>query len=102
MKNHCGFGKSILFKPPFWSFQNASCKIHDDNYEMPLKRDTANRLMADVGFLWRMCEDANEQPTVFKKKLAVYSAIAYFLAVRFFGWMSFFIWIPIKHYLKKK
>lgn len=86
-KNYCGFGKSFLFKPPFWSFQNASCKIHDENYKQG--GNVMDRLKADVGFLWRMCEDANKQETVAKKKLAVYSAIFYFLLVRAFGWISF-------------
>jgi len=87
MKNYCGFKKGLLIRPPFWSFQNASCKVHDDNYE--IGGEISDRLTADIGFLWRMCEDANEQPTVLKKKLAVYSAILYFLAVRSFGWISF-------------
>ena len=87
MKNYCGFKKAMILRPPFWSFQTASCKVHDENYEIGGK--VMNRLTADVGFLWRMCEDANQQPTVFKKKLAVYSAIAYFIAVRLFGWISF-------------
>jgi len=85
--NYCGFGKSLIFKPPFWSFQNASCKEHDDNYTKG--GNVADRLRADVGFLWRMCEDANEQPKTSLKKKAVYSAILYFLLVRAFGWISF-------------
>lgn len=89
MKSYCGFGKSIFFKPPYWSFHDASCKIHDDNYEKGGER--VDRMKADIGFLWRMCEDANKQETLSLKRKAVYSAIIYFLLVRFFGWISFFI-----------
>lgn len=85
--NYCGFGKTLFFRPPFWSFQNASCQIHDNNYKKGGK--IIDRLTADVGFLWRMCADANEQPTIWKKKCAVYSAIVYFILVRLFGWISF-------------
>jgi len=85
--NHCGFGKSVFIKPPFWSFQNASCKIHDDMYKSG--GTSIDRLTADTGFLWRMCQDANQQQTLLKKKMAVYSAILYFIAVRLFGWLSF-------------
>lgn len=85
--NYCGFGKSIIVRPPFWSFQNASCKIHDDNYKAG--GNSFDRLTADVGFLWRMVQDANQQPTLLRKKMAVYSANLYFIAVRMFGWISF-------------
>ena len=85
--NYCGFGKSLFLKPPYWSFQNASCKIHDENYtEGGSKMD---RLRADVGFLWRMLEDANEIEDFKKKRQASYSAIVYFILVRLFGWISF-------------
>ena len=85
--NYCGFGKSMFIKPPFWSFQNASCKIHDDNYKAG--GNIMDRMTADTGFLWRMLEDANEQKELLNKKKAVYSAIIYFILVRLFGWISF-------------
>lgn len=85
--NYCGFGKSLLFKPPFWSFQNASCKVHDENYKNG--GNSNDRLNADVGFLWRMIKDANEQENKWKKKQAVYSALVYFILVRCFGWITF-------------
>lgn len=87
MKNYCGFKKAMFLRPPFWSFHTASCKVHDDNYEDGGNR--MDRMTADVGFLWRMCADASKQPTLWKKRLAVYTAMAYFLAVRLFGWASF-------------
>lgn len=86
-KNYCGFKKAVFIKPPFWSFHTASCKIHDENYEAG--GSSIDRMTADTGFLWRMLHDANKQQTLFKKKLAVYTAIIYFIAVRIFGWMSF-------------
>lgn len=86
-ENYCGFGKSLVFKPPFWAFQNACCKIHDENYMQG--GNSFDRLTADVGFLWRMCEDANKQTDLWRKKKAVYSAIIYFLLVRLFGGLSF-------------
>lgn len=85
--NYCGFGKSMFFKPPFWSFQNASCKIHDRNYKKG--GDSMDRMTADTGFLWRMLSDANKQICLNNKKRAVYSAIIYFMLVRFFGWITF-------------
>lgn len=98
--NYCGFGKSVIIKPPFWSFQNASCKIHDDNYEAGGNR--MDRMTADTGFLWHMIQDANKQEDLCCKKKAVYSAIVYFIFVRLFGWISFFIATPIKKYWRKK
>lgn len=87
LTNYCGFGKSMFLKPPFWSFHNASCKIHDENY---IKGgNMSDRMTADVGFLWRMIQDGNDQERLIKKKVAIYSAILYFLLVRVFGWMSF-------------
>lgn len=99
--NYCGFGKSIFLRPPYWSFHNASCKIHDDNYEKGGTR--LDRLTADVGFLWRMCQDSNEQTEYKKKRAAVYSAIIYFLLVRLFGWIPFFCvnWLKNKLGIKK-
>ena len=85
--NYCGFGKSMIIRPPFWSFQNASCKVHDDNYKTG--GTSFDRLTADTGFLWRMCQDANQQPTKTLKRKAVYSAVLYFILVRLFGWLSF-------------
>ena len=46
-------------------------------------------MKADIGFLWRMCEDANQQEKLNKKRKAIYSAIVYFMLVRLFGWISF-------------
>ena len=83
--NYCGFGKSLIFKPPYWAFQNASCKIHDESYDKGGTKE--DRLKADVGFLWRMIQDANLLEK--DKKKAVYSAILYFILVRMFGWMTF-------------
>lgn len=85
--NYCGLSKSVFLRPPFWSFHNASCKIHDKNYAKGGK--VMDRLTADIGFLWRMCRDANRQKTVHKKKKAIYSALAYFILVRIFGWIAF-------------
>ena len=85
--NYCGYGKSMFLKPPFWSFHNSSCKIHDRNYKIGGTR--MDRMTADMGFLWRMCQDANKQETLSKKRKAVYSAIVYFLLVRLFGWITF-------------
>lgn len=87
MKNYCGFKKAMFIRPPFWSFHTASCFQHDRNYTQGGNR--MDRMTADVGFLWRMLSDANKQPTLWKKRLAVYTGIAYFLAVRLFGWISF-------------
>ncbi len=91
--NYCGFKKSLFFKPPFWSFHNASCKIHDENYIQGGKK--LDRMTADIGFLWRMCQDANQQETLSLKRKAIYSAILYFILVRFFGWITF-SWYNIK------
>lgn len=99
-KNYCGYGKSGIIKPPFWAFHNASCKIHDENYEAGGNR--MDRMTADVGFLWRMLADANKQETLWKKRLAVYSAIGYFIAVRLGGWVSFFVVVPIKKMVKNR
>lgn len=85
--SYCGFGKSLFIKPPFWSFQNASCKIHDENYKEGGNKE--DRLTSDAGFLWRMLQDANKQKCMSCKKKAIYSAILYFLLVRIFGWISF-------------
>lgn len=93
--NYCGFGKSIIFKPPYWSFHNASCKVHDDNYKEGGTRE--DRMSADVGFLWRMCQDASKQQTLWGKRKAIYSAIVYFLLVRMFGWLSF-KWKSLKRF----
>lgn len=86
--NYIGFKWTQNFiKPPLWFLFNASAKTHDDNYEAGGGR--MDRMTADVGFLWRMLSDANKQPTLWKKRLAVYTAITYFIAVRLFGWISF-------------
>lgn len=77
----------MFIRPPFWSFHTASCLIHDQNYEAGGNK--MDRMTADTGFLWRMLSDANKQESLQKKKLAVYTAIVYFLAVRLFGWISF-------------
>lgn len=77
----------MFLRPPYWSFHNASCKVHDDNYKKGGTRD--DRMKADIGFLWRMCEDANQQEKLNKKRKAIYSAIVYFMLVRLFGWISF-------------
>lgn len=100
--NYCGFGhsKATWLRPPFWYFQNASCKIHDENYENGGTR--LDRLTADVGFLWRMLNDANKQETYCKKRNAAYSAILYFMFVRLFGWLSFFVWNYAQTFFKKK
>lgn len=100
MRNYCGYGKSGIIKPPFWSFHTASCKIHDENYEAG--GDRMDRMTADIGFLWRMLSDANKQPTLSLKRKAVYSAIAYFIAVRAGGWISFFIVVPLKKWIRKR
>lgn len=87
-ENHVGFKFTQKWlRPPMWFLFNASAKIHDDNYSKGGTR--MDRLTADIGFLWRMCADANLQKTVLLKKCAVFSAIAYFIAVRALGWISF-------------
>lgn len=85
--NYCGYGKSYFIKPPEWALFNASCKIHDDNYEQGGNR--FDRLTADVGFFWRMVSDCNKQETLKLKRKAVYIAVLYFILVRMFGWASF-------------
>lgn len=89
--NYCGLGKSkaTWLRPPYWYFHNASCKIHDENYEQGGSR--MDRMTADIGFFRRMLEDANKLPTLTEKRKAVYSAIIYFLIVRVVGWLSFFV-----------
>lgn len=85
--NYCGYGKSVLIKPPYWALFNASCKIHDDNYkEGGTKED---RLEADLGFLWRMLQDINQQTDYKKKRTAARTAIIYYALVRCFGIFSY-------------
>lgn len=85
LKNHCGW-RWVPIKPPYWFFHTASCEIHDQNYE---EGGTASdRLRADVGFLWRMIQDANRL-SANKKKVAVTWACLYYFAVRLFGWITF-------------
>lgn len=84
----------MIFKVPEWILYNASCKIHDENYEIGGTR--MDRMTADVGFLWRMLHDANQQDTLGKKRKAVYIALLYFFLVRAFGWLSFFVFKRIK------
>jgi len=85
--NYCGFGKSFLIKPPYWAFHNASCEIHDADYKKGGNR--GDRLKSDLGFLWRMLQDANKQKCICLKKKAIYSSIIYFLLVRIFGLFAF-------------
>lgn len=87
-KNYVGFKfLQNIFHPPFWWLFNASAKQHDDNYE---EGGTKNdRLTIDVGFFWRMLQDANQQTSYFKKNLAVFTAIFYFIMVRIGGWITF-------------
>lgn len=79
--NKCGF-KIIqaIVKPPYRAFFNASCQIHDDNYT--IGGTEADRLKADLGFLWRMLEDCNKIEDYNKKKKAVRHAILYYILVR--------------------
>lgn len=98
--NYCGFGHSQILKPPYWALFTANCKIHDENYEVGGTR--ADRMKADLGFFWRMLSDANKLTNLGQKRKALYTAIAYFIAVRSFGWISFFIIIPLKKWWKSR
>lgn len=75
------------FRPPLWFLFNASAKIHDENYENGGTR--LDRMTADIGFLWRMCQDANRLENLKEKRKAIYTAILYFILVRLFGWITF-------------
>lgn len=85
--NYCGFGHSEIIKPPYWAIFNADCSIHDDNYKEGGDRE--DRFKADLGFFWRMLSDINKLEKLSDKRRATYTAICYFVAVRFFGWISF-------------
>ena len=85
--NYCGYGKSVLIKPPHWALFNASCKIHDDNYKAGTTKE--EKLEADLGFLWRMLQDINQQTDYKKKRTAARTAIIYYALVRVFGILSF-------------
>lgn len=87
MKNYCGFEKAKIMKPPKWALYNASCQIHDENYTLGGTKE--DRLKADLGFFWRMLEDANRIEDVKLKKSAVRLAIIYYICVRMFGFLSF-------------
>ena len=87
MENYCGFEKAKLTRPPYWALFNASCKIHDENYTVGGTKE--DRLKADLGFFWRMLEDINRLDNYKSKKRAVRYAIAYYICVRTFGWLSF-------------
>lgn len=88
IKNYVGFSfMQSWLKPPLWFLFNADAKIHDRNYKKG--GDSMDRMTADTGFLWRMLSDANKQICLNNKKRAVYSAIIYFMLVRFFGWITF-------------
>ena len=73
--------------PPFWWLYSASAKIHDDNYKKGGTK--ADRLEADLGFLHRILLDANDIKTYNKKRVAVLTAITYYVLVRGFGWLFF-------------
>jgi len=83
-KNYCGWKGFI--PPPKYKFYNASCKIHDENYE--IGGNAEDRLRADVGFLKHMLIDIND----FKKndkRTATLWACLYYIGVRSLGWISF-------------
>lgn len=96
MKNRCGW-KWIPIKPPYWWLHNASCEIHDENYLNGGTRE--DRLSADVGFLWRMIQDANEL-SYNTKRVAVLWACIYYFFVRCFGWISFSLIPKLKNIIK--
>lgn len=76
-----------FFHPPFWWLYTASAEQHDRAYEIGGTRE--DRLKADLGFFWRILEDANQIENMRLKVKAVYTAIAYFILVRMFGWIAF-------------
>lgn len=84
--SYCGFGKTVFLKPPYWYFQDASCKIHDDNYKKGGTKE--DRLKADVGFLKYMILDARYLPYKQKRKAVLWACI-YYMFVRAFGWVTF-------------
>ena len=83
--NYCGFGKRN-WGLPFDYVITASCKIHDDIYEIGGTKD--QRLQADLGFLWRNLSDINKIEDYRKKKRYAKLAILYYILVRTFGWIS--------------
>jgi hypothetical protein len=86
--NYCGFGKRNWGLP--FDYQiTASCKTHDENYEQGGTKD--QRLQADLGFLWRNLSDINKIQDYNKKRFYVVMAIIYYLLVRSFGWISWYI-----------
>lgn len=88
MRNYVGFKLlQDYIHPPFWWLYTASAKIHDENYQTGGTR--TDRLKADLGFFWRILEDANQIKDTWQKRKAVYTAILYFILVRMFGWISF-------------
>lgn len=88
MKNYVGFSfMQDIIHPPFWWIYNASAEIHDQAYKEGGTRE--DRLKADLGFFWRVLHDANQIDDTWVKIKAVYTAIAYFILVRMFGWIAF-------------
>lgn len=88
MKNYVGFDWiQDIIHPPFWWLYTASAKIHDENYA---KGGTSkDRLRADLGFFYRILDDANKIEDIKQKKKAVFIAILYYILVRMFGWIAF-------------
>ena len=75
------------FHPPFWWLYNASASIHDDNYSKGGTRE--DRLIADIGFFWRIIEDTKRIEDWKTCRRAVNTAILYYKLVRMFGWIAF-------------
>lgn len=73
-----------FFKPPRHIFFEASCKLHDGGYEKG--GNELRRFECDVKFLGAMLNDCQYSN---RKILDVSWAVAYFFAVRLFGWAFF-------------
>lgn len=86
--NYVGFSWMQRFlHPRLWYFENASAKIHDDNYKEG--GDEYDRLRADQGFVERMFQDAEKVELTRLRADLYWNACWYYILVRTFGWIGF-------------
>jgi hypothetical protein len=84
--NGCG-PKGGIIRPPYSVFFEASCNRHDLSYHKG--GSSKDRLRADKGFYHAMLRDCDRASPAIKRAYYRSWSLAYYMAVRSFGWMFF-------------